>query len=659
MRPITLLTVCIVFSLHVHAQTNWMPEQVLKLKNISATAVSPDGSKVAYALREAVMTEDRSEYINNIWVCNADGSNHIQLTKGDKNSGSPAWSPDGKWISFVSSRDGKSNLYLIPVSGGEAEKITDVKTSVSQYKWSNNGKMIAFIMTDAASDAEEKNKKAKNDWYYMDEEIKQNRLYVLTLDQFDSSGKRKPKQLTRENYTVNAFSWRKDDAQIVFSHGKSPKANEGNYQDISIADLGKNQVSLLLNSLGKEARPYFSPDGNSIAFEFSPEPVDWSGPSYIVVYNTSTGQRRHLASTPNESPELIGWLPDGKSVMVLDGNKTLSSIYQLQADGSAVEQWSKTETRLITTAEMNSRGSFVSFVLQDAATLPQAYLTESKLYKPSKLTTINADMLNKPLPKTELIRWKGADGQEIEGLLTYPMNYKAGTKVPLILNVHGGPAGVFTQACIAANSAAYPIAAFAELGYAVLRPNPRGSTGYGTAFRTGNRADWGGKDYIDLMNGVDHLIKTGLVDADRTGIMGWSYGGFMSSWTVGHTNRFKAASIGAPVVDLPHQNLTDDIEGFLPSYFQGQPWEKWDLYTAHSPLRFVQNVTTPVLLQHCEGDQRVPISNGIMFYNALRRRGATVRFLVLPRQAHGPNEPRITQKVMQSNLEWFGKYIRP
>ncbi|HEV8272245.1 MAG TPA: prolyl oligopeptidase family serine peptidase, partial [Chitinophagaceae bacterium] len=141
------------------------------------------------------------------------------------------------------------------------------------------------------------------------------------------------------------------------------------------------------------------------------------------------------------------------------------------------------------------------------------------------------------------------------------------------------------------------------------------------------------------------------------GVMGWSYGGFMSSWIVGHTDRFKAASIGAPVVDLGFQNLTDDIEGFLPSYFKTDPWNDWSLYDAHSPLRFVQNVKTPVMLQHCEGDQRVPISNGIMFYNALRRRNVPVRMFVMPRQAHGPVEPTMILKTMQTNVEWFEKYI--
>jgi dipeptidyl aminopeptidase/acylaminoacyl peptidase len=174
-----------------------------------------------------------------------------------------------------------------------------------------------------------------------------------------------------------------------------------------------------------------------------------------------------------------------------------------------------------------------------------------------------------------------------------------------------------------------------------------------------NRQDWGGKDYIDLMAGVDQVIKMGVTDESMLGVMGWSYGGFMSSWIVGHTNRFKAASIGAPVVDLSFQNLTDDIEGFLPSYFKSDPWNNWSMYSEHSPLRFVQNVQTPVMLQHGEADQRVPLGNSIMFYNALRRRNIPVKLLVLPRQPHGPSEPRMVLKTMQTNVEWFESLLKP
>ena len=663
MKQRSLLIIFTLFTTIIFAQTktNWSPEQCLKLKNISAVAPSPDGSKVLYTVREALMTDDRSEYVNQVFLCNADGSSTIQLTKGDKNSANPKWSPDGKWIAFTSSRDGKNNLYVLPVGGGEAEKVTDVKSGVGNfdwsYDWSPNGNMIAFVMIDAVADKEEKSKKSKNDWYFMDEEVKQNRLFVLWLNKKDTAGKRIQKQITKENYNINAFDWSPDGKTIAYSHGRSPEQNDNVYSDISLIDIESGNTKPIAATGAGETNPLFSPDGKLIAYYSTEDPVDWSGPRHAKIYSVADGKSWKLKATPDENGAIVGWTADGKNILLSEANKTLNGIYVLSVDGKNITEWNKGTTDLLGAASINSTGTYIAFTLQNPSKFPEAYISSLNNYSPVKITNINADNASKSLPKTEVIKWKGADGKEIEGLLTYPINYKPGTKVPFILNVHGGPAGVFQQTCVAGNSGTYPIAAFAEMGYAVLRPNPRGSSGYGTEFRTANRSDWGGKDFIDLMAGVDKVIKMGVADENKMGVMGWSYGGFMSSWIVGHTDRFKAASIGAPVVDLGFQNLTDDIEGFLPSYFKTDPWNDWSLYDAHSPLRFVQNVKTPVMLQHCEGDQRVPISNGIMFYNALRRRNVPVRMFVMPRQAHGPVEPTMILKTMQTNVEWFEKHI--
>jgi dipeptidyl aminopeptidase/acylaminoacyl peptidase len=659
MKQVKLLLIFLFFTVFVSAQKNWSPEQSLKLKNISSVVPSPDGSKVLYTVREAVMTDDRSEYVNQVWLCNADGSNHVQLTKGDKNSSNPGWSPDGKWISFTSARDGKTNLYLLPVSGGESEKITDVKTAVGTYRWSTDGNMIAFLMQDAAEPKEEKDKKSKNDWYFVDEVVKQNRLFVLWLSKKDTAGKYVQKKITKENYNINAFDISPDGKTIAYSHGKSPEVNDNVYSDISMIEIESGAIKSIAATGAGESNPQFSPDGKMIAYYCTTDPNDWPGPKHAKIYSVADGKTWRLKATPDENGGILGWTADGKNILWSEANRTLSSIYMLSADGKSVTEWSKGAKDFIAGGTLNESGSVIGFTLQNPSQLPEAYISSLSSFSPVKITSINAEHAGKPLPKTEVVKWKGADGKEIEGLLTYPINYQPGQKVPFILNVHGGPAGVFTQTCVAGNGGTYPIAAFAEMGYAVLRPNPRGSTGYGAEFRMANRSDWGGKDFIDLMAGVDHMIKMGVADESKMGVMGWSYGGFMSSWIVGHTDRFKAASIGAPVVDLSHQNLTDDIEGFLPSYFQGNPWDDWAKYDAHSPLRFVQNVKTPVMLQHCEGDQRVPITNGIMFYNALRRRNVPVRMLAMPRQGHGPVEPTMVLKTMQTNVEWFEKHISP
>jgi dipeptidyl aminopeptidase/acylaminoacyl peptidase len=659
MKKYLVLLFVILLPFVLLAQKNWSPEQVLKIKNLSSAEVSPDGTKVVYTIREAMMTDDRSEYVNQIWISAIDGSNAKQLTTGDKNNSNPKWSPDSKSIAFTSSRDGKNNLYILPIAGGEAEKITEAKGAVSEFEWSNDGNKIAVIIADAPTDKEEKNKKSKNDWYIWDAELKQNRLHLYWINQKDSSQKYMQKVLTKENISVYAFDWDVDGTNIVYSYGKSTKANDNNLSDIALINIETGVIKNIANTPAGESTPKFSPDGSLISYYCTENPNDWPGAKHAKVYALADGKTWRLKATPNEDGSILGWTADGKNIVWSETNKTLTSIYTLSVDGKNSSELSKGEKNYIGAAKINASNTYISFTLQNTSQFPELYVSKLNEYAPKKITSINANNISLPLGRTEVIKWKGADGLEIEGLLTYPLNYTAGKKVPLLLNIHGGPAGNFGQTCIATNQGTYPIAALSEDGYAILRPNPRGSSGYGSAFRMANRQDWGGKDYIDLMTGVDEVIKMGVTDETMLGVMGWSYGGFMSSWIVGHTNRFKAASIGAPVVDLGFQNLTDDIEGFLPSYFKSEPWNNWSMYNEHSPIRYVQNVKTPVMLQHGEADQRVPLGNSIMFYNALRRRNIPVKLLVLPRQPHGPSEPRMVLKTMQTNLEWFASLLKP
>jgi dipeptidyl aminopeptidase/acylaminoacyl peptidase len=296
------------------------------------------------------------------------------------------------------------------------------------------------------------------------------------------------------------------------------------------------------------------------------------------------------------------------------------------------------------------------FVRQTADTPGDAYVASTSDFTPVQISRANADLKMPPLGRTEVISWKSKDGKEIEGLLTYPVGYQTGQRVPLILNVHGGPAGVFQQTFIGGRGV-YPLAAFAGRGYAILRANPRGSSGYGKDFRHANIKDWGFGDFQDLMTGVDKVIEMGVADPERLGVMGWSYGGFMTSWIVTQTKRFKAASAGAPVTNLMSFNGTADIPAFVPDYFGGQSWEIAELYQKHSPMFNVKGVTTPTMIQQGDADVRVPISQGYELYNALKQQGVPTRMLVLPRQPHGPTEPKMQLAAMKANLEWFEKYI--
>jgi len=259
--------------------------------------------------------------------------------------------------------------------------------------------------------------------------------------------------------------------------------------------------------------------------------------------------------------------------------------------------------------------------------------------------------------RTEVVEWKAPDGKSIEGLLTYPAGHQPGNRVPLLVIVHGGPAGVFLRT-FTGNASPYLVAAFASRGYALLRCNVRGSTGYGRDFRYANRSDWGGGDYRDIMSGVDHLISKGIADPDRMGVMGWSYGGYMTSWVITQTKRFKAASVGAGVTNLMSFTGTADIPSFVPDYLSGEYWEVFDRWRTHSAMFNVKGVSTPTLIQHGEADVRVPISQSYEFYNALKRQNVPVTMVVYPRQPHGIQEPKLMQDAMQRNLDWFDQWIK-
>ena len=259
--------------------------------------------------------------------------------------------------------------------------------------------------------------------------------------------------------------------------------------------------------------------------------------------------------------------------------------------------------------------------------------------------------------RTEVIQWKSTDGMRIEGPLTYPVGYRDGKRSPLLVLVHGGPSGVFTRSFIGTRGA-YPIAAFAAQGYAVLRCNVRGSSGYGKQFRYANYGDWGGGDYRDILSGVDHVVEMRVADPERLGVMGWSYGGYMTSWIITQTSRFKAASVGAGVTNLMSFTGTADIPGFMPDYFGGEFWDVFDKWAAHSTMFNVKGVTTPTLIQHGEEDLRVPVSQGYELYNALKRQDVATRMIVYPRQPHGIREPKLQLQAMRANLEWFNQYLK-
>jgi dipeptidyl aminopeptidase/acylaminoacyl peptidase len=634
--------------------TAWTPEFSMQFKGVSGVMPSPDGSMVVWTQGQFVMDAERSEALTHIFIARADGSHRIQLTRGDKSATSPSFSPDGRLIYFLSPRSGKNNVYRIPIAGGEAEMLTDFKGSLDSYEVSPDGKTVAFTGYEPPAD-DEKNKKEKRDYHVVGANPENCSIYLIPSEA-PADGKRAQRKLTDGKRHVAEFNWSPDSAKIAFSHWPAPGADFWTKSELAEVDVASGTVKAIAVTHAQAANPVYSHDGRYLAFsKAAAEPPSWAGDERIVLMNRSTGENRMLPASYDEQPNLLGW--SGDALVFTEGKHTHTAIYRMPIDGPPQELFEPAKGVVGGGTHLNANGAYLGLPMESTDEAPEAYVMSVSTHSPVRVSSANVDMPKLPLGRTEVVKWKSKDGLDIEGLLTYPVNYEAGKKVPLILNIHGGPTGVFTETFIG-RSGLYPIAVFAARGYAVLRPNPRGSGAYGKQFRFGNYNDWGGKDYEDDQTGVDKVIAMGVADPDRLAIMGWSYGGFMTSWTITQTHRFKAAVIGAGVTNLWSFTGTADIPGFLPDYFGGEPWEKFENYQKHSPITYVKNVTTPTLLLHGEADVRVPTSQGYEYYHALKREGVEAKMVVYPRTPHGPQEPKFILDIMQRHLDWVDKYVR-
>jgi dipeptidyl aminopeptidase/acylaminoacyl peptidase len=370
-----------------------------------------------------------------------------------------------------------------------------------------------------------------------------------------------------------------------------------------------------------------------------------------------------LATTPNESPALVGWASDGRSIFFTEIRHTTMVLGVLPVDGTSSRDVTQGPTavgpltlspgaRWLALGEQSweePEEISITRLPADSSTITAGSL------QIRRITRVNAAFGRLAAPRQEVVDWT-SDGRTIEGFLTYPVGYQAGRRYPLLLYVHGGPTGAFLNA-YAGMRDIYPVAVLAQRGYAVLRVNPRGSDGYGGEFRKANIQDFGGGDYRDLMRGVDSVIAQGVADPSRLGIMGWSYGGFMTAWTTTQTDRFLAASVGAGPVDWTSMAGTDDLPLLVPDFFGGLPWQVPDDYTRRSPVTFAAGVKTPTLIQHGMCDTRVPYSQGQEWFFTLKGLGVPVTWVSYPRSGHVVVEPGLVRDTFQRNLDWFARYV--
>ena len=631
----------------------WTPELSMQVRTIGEVLPSPDGKLAVWTETSAVMEPEKSEMNTQVFLARSDGSHRLQLTHGEKSANAPDFSPDGHFVFFASDRSGKRNIYRIAVDGGEAEAITDTKGTLTTYHVSPDGKWIAFTGAEARPELDIA-KKQKLDFRVVDDQPLDLSLYLVSVEP-NVEGKRPVRKLVSGPYTAGAFVWSPDSRFIAFETRPSPDADVARKADIAEVEVVSGTVRTIAATNATESEPRYSPDGRYLAFVRSADPPVRLSASHIILRARLDGKERVLPDTPDEMPNLMGWARDSRAMYFTEAKGTRTVLYAMPVDGPPSPAFVPRGTFGMG-LRLNASGTHAGVALQTPSEPPEAYVLEMAAKTPVQVSAANTNLSKPPLGETREIRWKSTDGKEIEGLLTLPVGYEQGKRYPLILNIHGGPSGAFTETFIG-SAGLYPIATFASRGYAVLRPNPRGSVGYGGKFRASNVNDWGGGDYKDLMAGVDHVIGMGVADPNRLAVMGWSYGGYMTNWVITQTNRFKAAATGAGLSDLISMWGTNDIPSTLDDYFEGTAYEQPERYIKMSPLYHVQNVTTPTLILHGEIDPRVPTTQGYEMYRALKRRGVDTAMVVYPRTQHGPQEPKFVLDIMQRHLDWVAKHM--
>ena len=650
-----LLLIIAFLVINVNAQSKvWTPEISIKIKQISDLNFS-NNNKIAMVVREALTDGEKSEYLSQIWLSHTDFSEPIQFTYHEKSSTHPRFSPDGKFLAFISDRVEKPQIWVIRTSGGEAWQFTFEKQGVGSFKWSPNGSKIAFLMKNPKTEKEEKDEKEKRDVILVDKNFKYSHLYLksFTTNIDTTNGDR----ITKGEYDITSFSWNPNGKNIVFSQSLEPTFNSRFVSgDISIVNVNSETVRKLVSWGGNDTSPIFTPNGKTIIFTSDGEKNEPIGFRDIYKISSNGGIPYKIAETPNRSASIIACSSNSNYLYVSDANRTKSEIYKIGLNNKEIKPILNLKGR-ISSSKISNNSEMIVFVKQELNKPSEVYLSELSNISPKQISNFNSSLEFPKFAKTELITWISKDGLEIEGLLTYPTKYNKRKKYPLALIIHGGPAGVFSQS-FTGNPGIYNIEYFASNGYAVLRPNPRGSTGYGKDFRFANFKDWGFGDYEDIMSGVDKAIDMGIADPQRLAVMGWSYGGYMTSFVVTRTERFKAASMGAGLPNLISMTTTTDIPDYLVAHMGGEFWEDYETYEKHSAIYRINNVKTPTQVIHGANDLRVPFTQGQEFYVALKRKGVSTEMVVYPRTPHGPREPKLLMDVSPRIMAWLDKFIK-
>ncbi len=652
MRKITLTSIFLFLSLTSFAQTqnhnqHWNISNMMNINLVESVAPSPNGNYVAYDVKHFKKSPQGLVTHQQIYLYNQKTQKNFQLTHQGMLNTNPRWSPDGKWLAFLSQKNGINNIWVISLHTSKAYQITRSQTNIDDFRWRPDAQSIAFTAENPEPDLSQ----ITHPVVFSNLHVHCSNLWLVNLNDHKKV-KGNPHKLTNFNkekicHVIRGFNWSPNNNEIAFSH--LPFGHDAITEYGHIATINVNTKKMRNLSQGEivEHDPIYSHDGKMIAF---------FGLTGIYVIPVQSGHARELAQTYDQMPlALIGWSANNKDIYAIGSFHTYSAVYQLPANGDKAIIISP-KNQYITNIFLNRDATLFGFVMENSNSAEEAYISSLQPFKPQRISFVNKNASKLPIGKTEVIHWKSQGGLEIEGLLTYPINFRKGKRYPLIVEVHGGPAGVFVQRYLGRRSV-FPVQIFSDKGYAYFRPNVRGSSGYGMQFRKLSNNDWGGGDFHDLMTGVQKVINMGVADKNRIGIQGWSYGGYMVMWAISQTHLFKAAVLGGGISDLISYAGTNDLPNFLPKSLGGYFWNNSSLYLSRSPIMFVKNVQTPLLLQYGQQDYRVPFSQGMEFYRALKTRGIDTKFLLYPNTFHAIKQPQLIQDAARQDLAWMDKYL--